>query len=382
VETKNSKDVLCDVIGEENKYPYWVDMPAFDMNTTEDSHMLVMDFRTEDDYIDFQNKIDQKLTDKSVSIWHPKLVPGTRGRNINNRYQGEAIKNKYPVYVVSKGRWEKRLTSDALFKIGIDHYIVVESSEYEKYAQYVDKKNLLILPQFYLDNYDTCDDLGDTKSKGPGAARNFCWQHSMDNGYDRHWVLDDNIGSFFRLHENKKVTMDTSTTFALCEMFVDRYTNIKLAGMNYSMFAKSNDKGVAPYTLNTRIYSCLLIDNNCSHRWRGRYNEDTDLSLMILKDGDCTFLFNAFLCDKATTQTMCGGNTKEFYSNEGTKPKSKMLEDMHPGVATVSWKFNRWHHQVDYTKFKRNKPILKDGLCLDSCVNDYGMIYVELNSNE
>jgi len=33
-----------------------------------------------------------------------------------------------------------------------------------------------------------------------------------------------------------------------------------------------------------RVMRCILIDNACRHRWRGRYNEDTDLSLRVLKD--------------------------------------------------------------------------------------------------
>jgi hypothetical protein len=52
---------------------------------------------------------------------------------------------------------------------------------------------------------------------------------------------------------------------------------------------------------------------------------------------------------------MSGGNTKEFYKHEGTKPKSKMLADLHPDVAKVVWRFNRWHHHVDYKPFKKNK---------------------------
>ena len=46
------------------------------------------------------------------------------------------------------------------------------------------------------------------------------------------------------------------------------------------------------FVKNTRIYSTLLISNNCKHRWRGRYNEDTDICLRVLKDGDCTIQFN------------------------------------------------------------------------------------------
>lgn len=280
--------------------------------------------------------------------------------------------NKYPIYIVSKGRWESRLTSKALERMSVDYKIIVEAQEYDSYASVIDPAKVLVLPQKYLDDYDTCDDLGFKRSKGPGAARNFAWQHSIDQGYFRHWVMDDNIDDFHRLNRNLKVPVRTGATFKAAEDFVDRYENVYISGFNYYSFCKSTDK-VPPFVPNTRIYSCLLIQNDIPYRWRGRYNEDTDLSLRVLKDGFCTIQFNAFLCGKTTTQRMNGGNTKEFYAEEGTFNKSAMLVDLHPDVSKVVWKFNRWHHHVDYSRFKRNKLIKKPNLIIEEKINNYGM---------
>ncbi len=76
--------------------------------------------------------------------------------------------------------------------------------------------------------------------------------------------------------------------------FVLRYENIAMAGPNYFMFAPRKRKH-PPFSLNTRIYSCNLIRNDLPFRWRARYNEDTDLSLRMLKAGWCTVLFYVFL---------------------------------------------------------------------------------------
>ena len=62
-----------------------------------------------------------------------------------------------------------------------------------------------------------------------------------------------------------------------------------------------------------------------------------------------------FLQSKRATQTVRGGNTEEFYAGEGTYNKSKMLVDMHPDVTSLTTKFNRDHHHVDYRRFKINK---------------------------
>jgi hypothetical protein len=279
---------------------------------------------------------------------------------------------KHPVYIVSKGRWESRLTSKALERMKVPYHIVVEEQEYDNYAKVIDPSKILILPDHYLENYDTCDDLGRTKSVGPGAARNFVWDHSVTNGATKHWVMDDNLDAFHRLNRNMKVVVESGTIFKAAEDFVDRYSNVPISGLNYYSFCKTTDK-VPPIILNTRIYSCLLIDNTCKYKWRGRYNEDTDLSLRVLKDGDCTIQFNAFLAGKVTTQRMSGGNTKEFYEHEGTMNKSQMLVDLHPDCSKVVWRFNRWHHHVDYSRFKDNILRKKAGLIIPDVVNNYGM---------
>jgi len=276
------------------------------------------------------------------------------------------------VYIVSKGRWESRLTSKALDRLNVPYYIVVEEHEFELYAQEVGEEKVLVLPTKYLDEYDTCDELGATKGRGPGAARNFCWDHAVSLGHSRHWVMDDNIASFNRLNRNLMCKVASGTIFRVAEDFVDRFTNCVIAGFNYDFFAKAKEP-IPPFVLNTRIYSCLLIDNSLPMRWRGRYNEDTDLSLRALKAGLCTVQFNAFLQEKSTTQMMKGGNTDEFYAKEGTLPKSEMLAMLHPDVAKVVWRFNRWHHHVDYKPFKKNKLIKSEDLVIPEGVNNYGM---------
>jgi hypothetical protein len=190
--------------------------------------------------------------------------------------------------------------------------------------------------------------------------------------------MDDNMGTeskgwgFFRFNKNLKVPVSDGTIFKCMEDFVLRYSNVDMAGPNYFMFASRKNKA-PPFKLNTRIYSCNLIKNSIPFRWRARYNEDTDLSLRILKSGKCTILFNAFLQDKETTQIMRGGNTYEFYANEGTLAKSQMLVRLHPDVARLVWRWGRPHHYVDYSGFKKNGLIRKPGLEIHSEVDNYGM---------
>lgn len=318
--------------------------------------------------------LQQKITAKTKSVWHPFK---SHWGGVKFKYNSELdIKNRYPVYIVSKGRAKNGITTKALARMRVDHYIVIEQSEYADYFKSANEyATLLILPSIYLEDYDACDDIGDLKSKGPGAARNFCIDHSKGWGFKRHWVMDDNLDAFHYLNKNEKYEVECASTLAASEDFVDRYSNVPVAGMNYYSFCKKTDK-VPPLVLNTRIYSCLLIENGSGYRWRGRYNEDTDLSLRVLKDGLCTIQFNAFLCGKVTTQRMRGGNSKEFYDGEGTLPKSQMLADLHPDVSEVVWKFNRWHHKVNYKPFSKNE-LIPSGTANFEGVNNYGLIKVD-----
>ena len=75
---------------------------------------------------------------------------------------------------------------------------------------------------------------------------------------------------------------------------------------------------------------------------------------------------------------MTGGNTDDFYAKEGTLNKSKMLEDLHPDCSTVVWKFDRWHHYVNYNAFKKNQLVKRKDVITEQGVNEYGMKLVEI----
>lgn len=279
---------------------------------------------------------------------------------------------RFPLYIVSKGRAKSRLTSRALERMSVPYKIVVEEQEYEEYAAVIKPEKILVLDKRYQDEYDTCDELGDLKSKGPGAARNFVWDHAIAEGFDWHWVMDDNIRVFQRLNHNKYYTLTDGVGFYCMEEFCLRYTNVGMAGPQYFMFAPRKAK-LPPFITNTRIYSCNLIRNDVPLRWRARYNEDTDLSLRMLKRGWCTIQFNAFLQDKQVTQSMGGGNTEEFYAKEGTKAKSEMQVKLHPDVSRIVWRFGRIHHYVDYRPYRRLKLIRKQNSEIPIGSNEFGM---------
>lgn len=354
----------------------WWQMPMYESHDAAPPYAQV-DFKFNEGDLDLANKMfDQNISEKTISVWYPRLVPGWYSQL---RVVGGSSEHRYPIYVISKGRAQKCYTSRFLTQMEVKHFVVCEPSEYQEYKQHVENQyaTLLQLDMSYKDRYDTCDDVGPEFPKGSGPARNFVWDDSVKRGAKWHWIMDDNATEGFHwFWHNVKVKCRTGALLAACEDFVDRYENIGQFGLNYKMFV-TMDAYHAPFTMNTRIYSCILNRNDIvgkdgkPYRWRARFNEDTDLSLRILKDGWCTVLANWALFGKSTTMKVKGGNTTSIYVN-GTKEKSEMIARLHPDVAKVVWKFHRWHHEVDYSVFKQELK-LKPGVVPVPGENNYGM---------
>ncbi len=337
--------------------PEWTGMPDFHQENLDAFQTVNVHFADAKDRDGFSKLIGQSLTDQTKYIWHP---PAKR-EAIKKRYVSPEVNPRYPLYIVSKGRWERPLTANALDEIKIPYRIVIEPQEYESYSTVIDPDKILTLPFRNL-------------GEGSIPARNWIWEHAISEGTERHWILDDNIDGFIRMNENSRVVMNSGAGFLAMEDFSDRYENVALAGPQYRYLGGGQRSiSTPPFITNTRIYSCILIKNDLPYRWRGRYNEDTDLSLRALKDGYCTILFNAFKINKIATMTMKGGNTEELYQGDGRLKMAESLRDQHPDVVRIAQKWGRWQHHVDYRSFKANRFIPKPGFVDPTESNNYGM---------
>jgi hypothetical protein len=288
---------------------------------------------------------------------------------------------KYPLYVVTKGRWNSPLTARALEKMGVDFHLCVEPSEYKDYARSTDKNKILKLPE-------------DFSKRGQGSipVRNFVWEHATTNGFKKHWVIDDNITGFYRWNLNLHKEVKDGVFFKVLEDFSDRYQNLGLTGCQYDSFIPAKYTSKPQFHLNTRTYSCILINNELldsklDDRWRGTYHEDTDLSLRVLSTGDvCTVNFNNFNIGKAPTGTVRGGNTDSIYyggTSEGYMKKYNELQREWGEIVKITRDRhldNRPHHIIHYTKLFKQPLILKEGIQKEPKINEYNMILTPPNS--
>jgi hypothetical protein len=333
--------------------------------------LLVQVCEKEKDFLkDLSIATGQNFTEKTTYLWFPFRPEPKSAKNYY--HTEEKVQPKYPIYIISKGRWEERLTSKYLEWADIPYKIVIEADEYDKYSAVISPEKILIMPAEWK---------AEQIAKGNGGGipvRNFVLHHSKNNGDKRHWILDDNIVSYKRYNNNDRTIMRTGLVFRHLEDFTDRFKNVMLSGHNYSMFGVSTNTRMNPITMNTRIYSSILINNEIPFEWRGVYNEDTDLSLRVLKAGFPTLLFNCFLADKLRTMTTKGGNSDTIYAVENySYLKSHSLLEQHPDVCELTEKFGRTHHQVNYNTFKNLTPIYVDDVEIVERDDDYGLKYID-----
>lgn len=281
----------------------------------------------------------------------------------------ERILPRYPVYIPSKGRADHCYTAQVLAAGSVPFSLVVEPQEADAYAARFGADRLIVLP-FH--------DLG----LGSIPARNFIWEHALASGAERHWTLDDNMKYFARRYRGRRLNCDPGLALRACEDFTDRYDNVAIAGLNYTMFVPDNVQR-QPLQINCHVYSCMLILNSLPFRWRGRYNEDTDLCLQVLSADWCTVLLNTFLVRKEQTMTVKGGNTDALYKADGRLRMARSLERVWPGVVETDRRFQRPQHVVKDSWKRFDTPLrLKPGIDLAQLAaqgaNEYGMSLVQV----
>lgn len=272
---------------------------------------------------------------------------------------------RYPIYVISKGRWGVHgLTARFLLKDQVPFHLVIEPQEEPQYREAFPTASILILPFSNL-------------GLGGIPARNWVWDHAQAAGVERYWILDDNIRSMQRWYGGKRINVRSGPVFALTEDFVERYENVPLAGYNYAMFGHQNGKiSVPPFFTNVHVYSCFLLDTALPYRWRGRYNEDTDLCLQVLANGLCTISLNAFMIQKMPSMTMKGGNSTELYKGDGRLKMARSLERLWPGVVTTDRRWHRPQHVVADNWKRFDTPLkLRQGVDLSALpkVDEHGL---------
>lgn len=271
----------------------------------------------------------------------------------------------FPIYIPSKGRHDIRGTARLFDRLGLPNYtLIVEEYERAKYANKWGSDRVAVLPRVFQEEFETCDEHGLSLPLGVGLARNFAWHLAEEAGAAWHWAIDDNQVALYRYDgTDYTIVTDGPKFFADMEKIITGYRNLGMAGPHDEKFII---RGESPKPAkNTRIYSFNAMRTDLPIRWRGRWNDDTILTLDMLTNRWCTLLFRHMLMDKAETWTsrensaeLKGGCSDDFYRVAGTGPKSRLLARVYPHHVKVVQRFSRIHHFVDYRKHFSDIPLI------------------------
>jgi hypothetical protein len=284
------------------------------------------------------------------------------------KYVKGHVNNKYPIFIISKGRFRKRVgnryiyeppkTAKYLESCNIDYRIVVEKQEYDDYCISIDKDKVMILPDEYM-NLD----------QGSIPVRNFVHHYNLQEGSYAYWLLDDNIKSYVYNDNDERYMIRDGFMFAVNENILNNYENLYLTGHQYKMFVVPRQNTTKIVSTHTRVYSSILIRtdiptlNESNDIWRGKYNEDTDLSLRILKLGLPTLITNNIVADKEETGAP-GGNHQIYLQDNNASGvlKSQALLEHHSDVVDIIKNYNRTHHKIKNSfiyKCRADIPLIK-----------------------
>ena len=114
----------------------------------------------------------------------------------------------YPIFIPSKNR-PNNLTANFLIEDKVPFKLVVESQDFDSYANNYGEENILVLPF-------------SNSSEGVVSARNWIWEYSLSKGHKRHWQIDDNIRCMRRTNKGFRIVINAGIALRIFEDFTDR----------------------------------------------------------------------------------------------------------------------------------------------------------------
>lgn len=225
---------------------------------------------------------------------------------------------KYPVCVVSYQRAnDYGRTHKTLNEMKVKHYIFCGEEEKDDYEKWYKPEfcELVIIPK----------GVQGTKM-GSTPARNYILDWGLQRGFDRVWMLDDNIKEYKRLYHAKKNDIKSSVVFTHIEDYVDLYDNVGAVSHNFNPDITENGFRSC-IVKNGKCYSSMLLKTDPDLRFRYKHQEDNLISMEYIHKGYTNLCFNSVLYDKNTSGSDGGGNKKSVYQCEDDKTDGKGYDE-------------------------------------------------------
>tara|TARA_R110001592_G_scaffold361604_3_gene672728 strand:- start:12393 stop:13772 length:1380 start_codon:yes stop_codon:yes gene_type:complete len=270
---------------------------------------------------DLENEVKTLLNSFGDATKYKKNSRGgsltwTTNINFNTKpYRGEWVsimndrKITFPICIVTYDRAEndRGLTHLLLSKMKINHYLFVEPAEVEKYDKWINKTYGKIIVGNR--DYSITDKMGST------PMRNQILDWGLSQGFERVWMLDDNIKGYTRLYQGVKNNILSGEIFSSVESYISMYDNVGVVSHNFNPLIMEGDCR-AIFCKNGKCYSSMLIKTDPELRFGYRHQEDNMMSIHSVLKGYCNLCFNHIMYDKNTSGETKGGNQKDIYKSD------------------------------------------------------------------
>ncbi len=217
-------------------------------------------------------------------------------------------------YIPSKGR-PKTQTYKLFQSAGIEVLHFIEPSEIELY-----------------DVPGTKVDIGEN-DQGIAYVRNFMLSYAKRNGHIHVIVCDDDVTSFGKYIDGKKIKTDASIWLEIFEQVRD--LPYELVGINYVQYAWGKQKDLS---INTKFAEVCVLMNTQKIDWhyREEFNtkEDRDFCMQAISFGHGVLKFNRYFFSCPSVGTNRGGLQNLYKEQRDTIATLKMCEKWDPFLTT------------------------------------------------
>ena len=217
-------------------------------------------------------------------------------------------------YIPSKGR-PKTQTYKLFQSAGIEVLHFIEPSEIELY-----------------DVPGTKVDIGEN-DRGIAYVRNFMLSYAKRNGHIHVIVCDDDVTSFGKYIDGKKIKTDASIWLEIFEQVRD--LPYELVGINYLQFAWRKQKDLS---INTAFAEVCVLMNTSKIHWEYQPDvetkEDRDFCMLGITLGAGVLKFNHFWFSCPSVGTNRGGLQNLYKEQRDTIATLKMCEKWDPFLTT------------------------------------------------
>lgn len=256
---------------------------------------------------------------------------------------------KYPVCVLSfKRANESGRTHKTLTEMKVHHKLFVEPSQEKDYREWFDDSycELVICPEDFS-----------KQTMGSTPVRNYILDYGLERGFDRVWMLDDNIKGYNRLYQGTKNKIVSSVVFTHIEDYISGYDNVGGVSHNFNPFVNEGDRRACIVT-NGKCYSSMCLKTDPEVRFRYKHQEDNLISMEYIHRGYTNLCFNSIVYDKLTSGTDKGGNKEGVYKCKDGKGDGEGYKERFEYFEAIV-KILGWENKLELIDGKTTKDLVK-----------------------